>query len=833
MKLWTCTVREGQRRPGRTLLTLAGISLGLATIVAIRLTVPTAERAYRELFEGVAGRPVLEIAAPGQAGFDPALVRGLTKVRGVQAVVPRIRAVASVVGTSGSVAVPVLGLDPVGLAVDWPARKPTAALAEHDALLDASLAETLGRKSGDRLRLWTPAGPAELHLAGTLPAGGSSGPCGVLVVSLARARDLFALPGQINSVELVLEDGADPEQVRAVVGRRLPKGVAVQPPGTHGGLARSTLQATELGLAALGFLAVTAAAFVILNTFLLNVGERRQQLAVLRALGASRAQVRLLLLREALLLGLAGTLLGGIGGVVLSRALLHGLANFLGLPLPQPRLTAGPFILAGLLGPGVALAAAWVPACCASRRQPLDDLLPQRGQQCDRLSRSVAWLGVLLLALGGLLAGVLCLGWLPGPVCAALLAPALALVLAGSVLTLPGAVGPVLRALARLPLGLSGKLAAQQLSRRRTRTGLTAGVLFLALAVAVGFGHCLQAILHDMQHWCRRTIVADFLVRGAMPDTAFTLAAALPEMLAKDLARSSKDVAAVERLSWLPTRANGQPVLVLARDFEAGQPLPLDLREGKTDDVRRGLQQGGAVVATGLAQQLGLHRGDVLMLETEQGTQPVPIVGTATEYAVGGSALYLDWNTAGKLLPLSGVNVFLLRARPGRAAALAPSLRRFCDTHHLLLQSNAEFSRMVDRLLGRVTGLLWALLALVFVLASLAVVNTLTMNVHEQKRELGILRALGLLRGQVQRLVLVEALLLGLIGLVPGALAGIGLAYLIDRATAWVGPPVPFRLDGLVLLGCCGLALGAAFVAGLLPGRYAARLPVLRALADA
>jgi putative ABC transport system permease protein len=139
---------------------------------------------------------------------------------------------------------------------------------------------------------------------------------------------------------------------------------------------------------------------------------------------------------------------------------------------------------------------------------------------------------------------------------------------------------------------------------------------------------------------------------------------------------------------------------------------------------------------------------------------------------------------------------------------------------------------MIDQLLGRVTGLLWALMALVFVLASLGVVNTLTMNVHEQKRELGVLRALGLKRGQVRRLVLAQALWLGGIGLLPGAAAGVVLAYLIDRGTSWVGPGVAFQLDGLVLAGCCALALAVALLAALLPGRHAARLPVLRALAD-
>jgi putative ABC transport system permease protein len=827
MNLWTYTTREGQRRPGRTLLTLTGIALGLATVVATRLTVPTIEHAYRDLFENLTGRASLEVAAPGQAGFDPAVSRELTTVTGVRAVLPRIRGVVSVVGKDGPVAVPVLGLDPAGLtAEDMPP------LGDGEMLLDAGLAEALGARPGEAVRMWAPAGQTELRLAGfRTPRGPDAALGGVGFLSLAWARQLFALPDQVNSLELLLEEGVEADKVCAAVAFRLPAGVAVQPPGGRGDLARTTLRATAFGLAALAFLAVTAAAFVILNTFLLNLGERRGQLAVLRALGATRSQVRGLLLREALLLGLAGTAAGCAGGVILAWGLLHVLGKFLHVPLPAPHLGAGPFALPAVLGPGAALAAAWVPAWCASRRQPLDDLLPQRGRPGECLSCRICQAGLVLLGLGILLAAGLCSGWLPVPACPALLAPALALVLTGCVLLLPGATGPLLQLAATLPLGLTGKLAAQHLARRRLRTGLTAGVLFLAVAVAVGFGHCLRGILCDLQRWCRNTVVADFLVRGSMPDTAFLLAAPLPESLAEEIGRE-KEVGGVDRLAFLPAEAEGRPVLVLARDFAPGWPLPLDLREGDPGTVLEGLRAGEAVLGTGLSQQLGLHRGGTLTLETSHGPRQIRVAGTATEYAGGGSALYLEWQAAGRLLAVPGPHVLLVRAGPGGAAALGPPLKQFCDRRHLLVQSNAEFAGMIDMLLARVTGLLWALMALVFVLASLGIVNTLTMNVREQQRELGVLRALGLKGGQVGKVVLAQSGLLGVLGLFPGALVGVGLAYLIDRGTSWVGPPIPFAFDGQVIAGCCLLALGTAVVAALLPGRRAARMPVLQALAD-
>jgi putative ABC transport system permease protein len=833
MRLWTCTAREARRRPGRTLLTLLGISLGLATVVATRLTIHAAHRAYGELFADEAGGTALEITAAGLGGFDGSFAPELAGIPGVREVIVRIQGAAAIQGKDRRLSAPVLGIDPACAAAlaGWSIAEGESLGDPDDALLDTELAQGLGLRPGDRVDLWAPAGPARLRLAGTLRPLGASAPLGgVLVVPLAAAQRLFALPGHVNSIQVLLAEDAEPDRVQAEVSRRLPAGLAVRPPGARGAMARATLLSTEQGLSCLSALALVGAAFVILNTFLLNLGERRRQLAILRTLGATRAQVCRLLLREMLLLGLAGTLAGCLGGLALAHVLLRAMEGLLGVHLPGLQLSAGPFLLAGGLGPCTALAAAWLPAWSASRREPLEELLPQRGGPCRRPPCWLGLAGLLALALGATLELGLCRQWFAARVGQVLLAPALALLLAGCVLALPVLMAPILRLAGAVPLGLQASLARQQLERCCTRTGLTAGVLFLSLAVAIGFGQTLRGLARDLRRWCRQTIVADYLVRGSMPDTAFTLAAALPESLADELGRA-EGVAAVDRLSFLPATANGRPVLVLARTFPPAGPLPLDLQEGEADAVRAGLARGEVVLGTGLAGQLGLGRGDVLTLATDHGPQRLRVAGTVTEYAVGGMALYLQWDAARRLLDVPGVHVFLVSAGPAGAEAAAPALRTFCERHGLMLQSNAELRGVIEQMLARVTGVLWALMALSFVVASLGVVNTLTMNVREQARALGVLRALGLKRRQVCRVVLTQALLLGGVSLGPGALAGVGLAYVINRSsTSWVGPPVTFEIDAPVVGVGIALALGIAFVAALLPARRAARLPVIGAL---
>jgi putative ABC transport system permease protein len=831
MNLWTYNVREMQRRPGRMMLTLLGIALGLATVVATRLTIRTVDRAYRDLFEGVAGRPALEVTAKGQGGFEPAPGLGLELLPGVKAVVPRIQSAAALVSASGSVAVPVLGIEPRGAGLaDWPVREGRSLVGDSEALLDPGLAASLHLRPGQSFEIWAPAGSTRLQLSGIFqPRGASAASGGQMIVSLACAQRLFEMPQRVNSMQVLLSDDADPAVVQAAITQRLPSGLVVQPPGMRGELARSTLLAAEQGLSALSLVALIAASFVILNTFLLNLGERRKQVAILRSLGATRRQVLRLLLRETFLLGVAGAVAGCGCGVGLAIGLNYLMQKFLGIALPSMKINAEPFVLAALLGPGASVAAAVVPAWRASRRPPLEELLPGRTGREEVLPPFVWKMGLLLLAVGIGLEIALGRGWIPDTASRNLLGPALALLLIGCVLALPLIVDPLLRLLGVLPLGLEGRFAVQQLARHRGRTSLTGGVLFLALVVAIAFGQALRTTLRDLQHWFRQTIVADFLIRGAMPDSSFTLAPALPESLAQTI-RQSGDVT-VDLISFLPAEVEDRQVLVLARTFAADRPLPLDLQEGDETSVRRGLLAGETVLGTGLAQRLGLHRGDVLRLTTTQGVRALRVAGTAVEYAGGGLALYLEWETARRLLDVPGVHVFLVGNRAGDVPALASRLNGLCERHHLLLQSNADLRTLIEAMLGRVSGALWGLMVLAFAVASLGIVNTLTMNVHDQTREFGVLRALGLKRAQVAKVVVAQAVLLAGISLLPGALAGIGMAYAINRASAaWTGSPAPFQMDFLLIFGACVLAIVMAVLAALSPARQAVRLPVATAI---
>ncbi len=825
MRLWTYVYREMRGRTGRTLLTLLGIALGTATVSATTLTNQAVRRAYRDLSERLVGPAALEAAAPGQGGFDPDRAGRLADVPGVKAVVPRIQAAAALVGPSGADPVLVVGAAFAGS----PARRP---LGDEDILLDAGFLREHGLAVGDRVSLWTAAGLSELHVAGTLEADGKTALSGMPLAraSLAAAQRWFDLPHRVNSLQIILEDGANPRRVAAEAATRLPVGVGLQAPDARAEMAHATLLSTEQGLTCLGVAAMLGAGFVIFNTFLLNVGERRRQLATFRVIGATRGQVVRMLLGEAAVLGLAGTLLGAGGGLGLAVLLIRAMGRFMGVAPPSPHADAA-FFLALLTGPAAAVGAALVPSWIAVRREPLKELRMPQGGGTNLVPRWVCFPGVLLLVAAAALGTGLSQGWLRPATAQRLLAPGVAALLIGGVLALPLVLTPLLRLfgwLLRPMLGVEGAFALRQMTGRGSRTGLTVGVLFLAVVMAVGFGHWLRGSLRDLRHWYTRTIVADYLIRAAMPDTAFLLATPLPEGLAAEIA-GQEGVARVDKLSFVPARVNGRQVLVLARTFSASGPLPLDLREGEAAAVRRGLMAGDAVLGVGLARSLRLGVGDIFSLETAHGPESVRVAGTATEYAAGGGALYLEWGAARRLLDVSGAHVFLVSAREGKARPLQRSLKALCGRRHLLLQSNEALRVLIDGLLAKVVAALWAILALTFLIASLGMVNTLTLNIMEQARDLRVLRVVGMTRGQIVRVVLWQAVLMGLAGLAPGTVVGLCLDYfLTSPGNLAVIQSSPFRVDAAVIAVCWAAGLAAATLAALGPAFRAGRLEAIQ-----
>lgn len=841
MTLAHYTLREITRRPGRTLLTFLGIVIGVAAIVGVSVTIGMTRTVYRDMFDTLTGKASLEVVSDDQRGFDAVVAESIAQVEGVIAAVPVIQQPAAFkkMGEDGKGAsgVIVLGVDPEldTAARDYVYRSGGPLQSADDVLLGAPFAEANGIELGDTIRLIAATGFADLRVAGLLEARGAAVLSGGLlaIVSLDRAQRLFGMPGRINSLHLVTANQIGIQPIEERVGAALPAGLRVQSPSTRGELAEQGLVSTEQGLSTLSVVSLVAGVFVILNTFLMNLGERRRQIAILRAIGATERQVTRLLLREALLLGVVGTIGGMVAGVFFSIALGRVMEQLMGLRLPPLDLSPAPFIAALVIGPGMALASTWIPAGRASRRPPLQGLVEVRGDHEDLSRRWPAYAGIALIVITLLTEVAFLAEIFPPEIMTPMMPAMMAGTLAGCALAIPLILQPLMRAVAAALgplLGIEGRLALRQLARLRTRTSLTAGVLFIAIAITVGMGNTLLNSVQDITQWYERNVSVDYYVRAFMPDSGMILTASMPETLEEEIA-AIEGVAHVDKLAFITANASGQRALILARTFAPGRPLGLQIEGASEDEAIRRINEGEAILGATLAHSLKVKPGDAITLETREGPRPVRVAATTTEYTVGGYAMFLDWHAAKRLFNHQGAGAFLLGLKEGAEPAAGERLKAFTSERGLLLQSNADFRKMVQQMVDGVVGFLWLLMAFVFVVASLGIINTLTMNVLEQTRELGVLRAIAMKRGQIRKMILSQALGVGLVSLLPGTAAGLGISYLMNLTSGEVfGRPLAFELEtGFVVMACVS-GLAVSVIAALLPARRAAGLDITRAL---
>ncbi|MFO0845470.1 MAG: FtsX-like permease family protein [Gemmataceae bacterium] len=387
---WRYATREVLRRPLRTLLTLVGIVLGVAAVAAVSLAEAATRENYVRLFRPVAGRAALEVVPAGGEGTIPPDLAAIETTPGVRSAAPVVFVPTALLTPAGPRPLYLLGIDP---ARDGRVRELTVLEGAGQGLMvEADYAARNGLTVGQPARLMTMRGPVEVVVTGLLAARGparfNGGTLGVLPLKDAQA--LFGVPGEVSAVQLVLDPGAEPARVARALEEKLP-GREVRSPLLRGRLGGEFLASTEQMMRSLSAVALVAGAMVIVNTFLMNLGERRRQLGLLRALGATRGQVTGLVARQALLLGVVGTLVGLPAGVALASVLVALEESFLGVPMPRLPIAPGPLLLAAAVGPAMTLLASLLPAGRAASRPPLAAITARgRGIDDPRAGRSAS-----------------------------------------------------------------------------------------------------------------------------------------------------------------------------------------------------------------------------------------------------------------------------------------------------------------------------------------------------------------------------------------------------------------------------------------------------------
>ena len=841
MRLESLAWRTLRARPLRTALALAGVALGVAVVTATIATGASSQQALESATADLLGAADVRLRAFDDAGFPPRTLQAIRALPDVQVAAPvseRRLLVSTAPGEDEQVfTLLVLGVDPdVDAGVRPPEVVDGVPLSEDsptDALVPASWAARHGLGLGDELLLGgRRQGMPPLRIIGLLPDSGLAAleDGDVLITARDTLDNAFEVPAPIRSIDLVLA-GDDPDAALEGVTQTLADPFVIET--AEDAAARlASAQEAFVGVAFLcGLVALIVGAFLVGNTLAMTVGERTRELGLLRAAGTTSRQVVGLVLRQALALGVLGSLVGVVAGIVLAAAVVGFLSSTRAVLVAGLSLPPFGLLVAFLVGVTVTLLGALVPALRAARLSPLDALRPSRQPDrglADRL-RPVL-LGELAVVAVGIVAVLV----------AGVGTPLLALLLALGLL-IGGAIGAafVLEPLGRVIgrpfewfFGAQGMLGRANLGRDRVRTGLTVGAMMIALAAVVALGTVAESARAGTDRWVASILPGGHAIRIGLPVDVETFRPTLESTTGLDIASPVLEVPAVRETDEgrVETALAGIDPNVF-QDEDA-----LVISGAARADAFAALREGGAVlVPRSLADREGIRVGDVVTLGLPG--------AEAFDFSVAGIVDYtLPARTADGALLVSSADardrfgattaaLWVMVPQPdvppsSFAAAVRETAAGLAAEPLTARDLAGELSRSLDTLIG----LFDALALIAVVIGALGIVNTLGIGISERVREIAILRSHGMTVGQVQAMVVAEAAIMGAIAGVLAVVTGVIVAATLVGSGGSAELAAGVRLPWALLIAVVLVGTGVAALAGLYPARVAASLPIVGSL---
>ena len=817
-------------RPLRSLLTIAGIALGVAVLCASLTLGAALDAAVDRTVRDMVGKADLRVSGLLESGLSEAAVGAIITSGGVVDAAPVVEHrtfPTSAPGGGASSAITVVGIDPTSYLRlhDLPLTSGTMLdrTDEPVALVSQELADEDGYTLGSRLSILGAGAPTDLRVVGILPGFGpvaGTGRTAIIPIDVARAT--FAIAGATH-VDLELAPGALDAVTSHLAARMTEPYVLASPADLVANLRASaaTFQSTAALVAAI---VLFVGAFLIVNTLSMTVGERAREVGLLRAAGATRTQLSRFVFSGALALGIIGAGLGVLTGWAMALLMAGAVSDATGLSAAIEAVDPAGAITAALVGIGITVLAAIEPALAAAHISPVEALRARLDLPRVRRGR-LTWIVVIFV-------GVAALAMLVWPPVAAPSGTGRALavycvLLVATVLT-PFVVRPLARVLGypvSLVLRLEARLARGSLARDRSRTTLTLGSLVIGLAMIVALGWSAQAARAAAFAWLEDVVPGDEIVTSIRP-------VAPDEGVQEELAA----VPGVQRVSPIASfdisfrGVRLDAAAVVGSDFLADGRLTAV--SGDRAAALTALDAGGwAILPAAVADRLGLAVGDTLHIpvDTVRGLDlRVAAIVERSMPGTSGEAILVGWSDATRSLGVLGADAFAVRFLPGAQAQAAAGLSATAKSLALEANPVERIQGAVAEALERVFGVFDALAFVAVIVAALGIVNTLTMGVLERVREIGVLRAIGMSRRQAMRMVVVEAAILGIVGAVLGGATGIAVGGVLLQLGGGLGHPGGLPWLSIGTAAVLGLVLPA--LAALSPARAAARVSIVQAL---
>ncbi len=825
-------------RGARSLLTTLAVLFGVMLTFGLNGILPAMVDAFTHNLLAAAGKVDLTVTSAYNQPFKPDVVDKVLAVPQVAAASPGVQRTAPLPRSADAPAdalaqLVVIGTDvaTAGKIHDFPlaAGRMLAPGDDTSVVLNSDLATELGLRLGDQLVLPAAGGTTRFRVIGLLSTVTVPGQEQVYI-TLPAAQQLFGLGNRITQVEAVFAQDADRAATEKAVAAALGPDYQVGGVSTEASLAAS-LQVASFALNMFGIFALATAGFIILNSFRTVVAERRRDIGMLRAIGTRRRTIIGIFLAESLFQGVIGTALGIVAGWLMAAGLFAAMApifeSVLHFHIGGPVFTASTWATSIVLGIGVTVAAAVVPARAAGRVTPMEAMRPQLGEVYIRRIGRRAWIGVGLIigSLFGLTSGS-----------ASLVGLGAVVFLVGISLVAPAVVNPIAD-WASHPLELlfsrEGVIARSNLQRNPGRSAVTVTAVMLGLASIVAVISMVTSIFAGFTTYLDKSLSSDYLLIPQSIVLGQGNVAAGPR-LAEEV-RDTPGIAAVSTLRIAQAKQDGGDVQVIGIDPDTYLKVAaFDWNSGSSDAAVAQLRTGRWLIANGIyAAQHNLVVGQAIVLNTPNGARTYHLAGVGNDYLNAKlSTLYTsqdnlerDFNVTADLLLMAnrtpGADAAETTVRMNRIVANYPAFRLYESQTWRAEQMKTFNSTIV------IFDVLVAALALP---SLLALVNTLAISVLARTREIGMLRAVGATRRQVRRMVMAESLLLSVIGTGFGAIAGLWLGYALVAAMAAVGWQMPYSFpwSGLVATVVVGIVFGV--LAALGPARSASRLDVVAAL---
>lgn len=831
--LWRYSRRSLTRHPWLTLLSVAGIALGIAVVVSIDLANQSATRAFELSTEAVTGRATHALVS-GPSGISEDVYSRLRGEMGLDAAAPIVEGYARL-ASAPERTFQVLGVDflaeaPFRPALGGPRVDLRALLTQPGAILLSQTATTsVGLRPGDSLEVRVEGANHRLTLAGTLSPTGSAverAMENLLVTDISTAQELLGKVGRLDRIDLLISK-SDPTLSKRIESA-LPPGVQLVRASSRAQALEQLTRAFRLNLTALSLLALLVGMFLIYNTMTFSVVQRREVLGVLRALGVTRRQIFSFILAETLLLATAGTALGMVGGVALGRGLMRLVTRTINdlyfvVSVRQLALEPATLIKGAFLGLGATTLAALWPALQATRVPP-SMVLQRSGIESRIGSRlpafSAAGLLVLLaaatlfsipsrdprLAFSGL--AFVLLGF-------SLIAPLLTLALAT-------AARPVLGA----TLGVLGRMAARGVVTSLSRTSVAITALMVAVATTVAVGVMVSSFRGTVSRWLETSLIADVYVSAPGLVSRRGEATLPPELVER--IRRAPGVGQSTSVRTARVRWKEQSIDLIATDLSQIAQRPYRFKQGRPAEIWPQLESTDAVV---VSEPFAFHHlvevGDSLLLATDLGERGYRILGIYYDYGSDSGTVMMSraaYERSFRDRGFTGLGLFTAAGVP--AQTLIDQIRNLAGPgQQLLIRSNRDLREISLQIFDRTFAITQVLRALSVSVAFIGVLTALMALQLERARELAVLRAIGLLPRELWKVVTYQTGLMGalagLMSLPLGALLAYILVHAINkRSFGWtLQLSLAPELLGQALL----LAFGAAVLAGLYPAWRMAR----------